>query len=387
MTIVIIGGGIVGVATAYYLTRAGVDTVVCERSTLGAGSTERALGGIRAQFSTPANVALSKRAMAVWDDFEESFGVDIGYRKHGYLFVTVEAETAARFERTVETQREYGVPSEYLDPADAQAYLPELRADRYVGATYSPADGTADPHLALGGFAEAAREAGAEIRTGTAVTDVVFEAVESGEERVAGVETDAGFVPAEFVVNAAGPWAETIAAMADLDLPISPRRRQIAVVEPTIPYPEDAPLTVDTETGVHFAPDREGDALVAGFFDAADPEYDPEAYPTDYDLDWAATAIEYAADCASYFGADTRVKNGWSGLYAVTPDHSPIIEESRPGFVNAVGFSGHGFMHAPATAQVVTDLVRCGETSIVDLGSFRRDRFADADTRAESNVI
>ena len=85
MTVVIIGGGIVGVATAYYLTRAGVDTVVCERSTLGAGSTERALGGIRAQFSTSANVALSKRAMAVWDDFEESFGVDIGYRKHGYL--------------------------------------------------------------------------------------------------------------------------------------------------------------------------------------------------------------------------------------------------------------------------------------------------------------
>ena len=386
MTVVIVGGGIVGVATAYSLARTGVNVVVCERSTLGAGSTGRALGGIRAQFSTPANVALSMRAMAVWDEFEERFGVDIEHRTHGYLFLTSEAGTAAALERTVEMQREHGVPSEYLDPAGARAYLPELRADRYVAATYSPADGTADPYLALRGFAEAAREAGAEIRTGVAVTDVVFERGPGGE-RVAGVETDAGFLPAESVVNAAGPWAAAVAAMADLSLPVSPRRRQIAVVKPATPYPEDAPLTVDVETRVHFAPDRAGDALVGGHFERADPEYDPDASPTGYDLDWVAAALERAAECADYFGADTRIKGGWSGLYAVTPDHGPIVEESRPGFVNAVGFSGHGFMHAPATAQVVADLVWSGETSIVDLAPFRRDRFDDGDAREESHVI
>jgi len=381
MTVVIVGGGIVGTATAYYLASAGVDAVVCERSTPGAGSTDRAVGGIRAQFGSPANVDLSLRAIPVWESFAEEFGVDIGYRRHGYMFLTGETGVADSFADTVAMQNERGVPSELLDPSEATAYLPELHADRYVAATYSPGDGSADPHLALQGFGAAAREAGAEIRTDTAVEDVTTE-----RGRVTGVETDDGHVGAEYVVNAAGPWAGRVAEMAGIDLPVSPRRRQIAVVEPEVPYPEDAPLTVDMDTGVHFAPDREGDVLLGGHFEGPDPEWDADDYPAGYDLEWVTEAMERATDCAGYFGPESRVKNGWSGLYAVTPDHSPVIEESRPGFVNAVGFSGHGFMHAPATGQVVTDIVREGDTDIVDLSAFASERFAAA-SAGESHVI
>jgi sarcosine oxidase subunit beta len=104
------------------------------------------------------------------------------------------------------------------------------------------------------------------------------------------------------------------------------------------------------------------------------------------DLAWVTEALELAGDCAGYFGPDSRVKNGWAGLYTVTPDHSPVIEESRPGFINAVGFSGHGFMHSPATGQVVTDLVRHGDTDVVDLSAFRSERFAEP-AAGESHVI
>ncbi|MFB6304562.1 MAG: NAD(P)/FAD-dependent oxidoreductase [Haloferacaceae archaeon] len=383
MRVVIVGGGIVGVATAHRLSRAGADVVVCERSTLGAGSTDRALGGIRAQFAEPANVALSTEAMSVWTDFEETFGVDIDYRRHGYLFLTGDEATAASFERAVAMQRDHGVPSEFLDPDEARRRLPELNAERYIGATYAPTDGTADPHLALQGFAKGARREGAEIRTGVAVTDVAF----GDDGRVAGVDTDDGRVDADWVVNAAGPWAATVSAMADVSVPVAPKRRQLAVVEPSVPYPADAPLTADVDAGVHFAPERAGNAVVGGHFDGPDPDHDPGSYPTDYDLDWVTTALERAADCAGYFGADTRVRNGWAGLYAVTPDHSPIIEESRPGFVNAVGFSGHGFMHSPATARVVTDLVTTGDTDVVDLDRFRRDRFEEGPAARESHVL
>lgn len=387
MTVVVIGGGIVGMASAYSLVQRGEEVVVCERSKLGAGSTERALGGIRAQFSSPGNIALSRRAMAVWDDFEETFGVDIGYRKHGYLLLTADPSTAEAFERAVTLQHEHDVPSERLTPDEARKYLPELHADRYVTATYSPEDGTADPHLALQGFAEGARDAGVEIRTGVEVTDVAFNDRDRGEDHVTAVVTDEGRIACEHVVNAAGAWARGVGTMADLELPVAPKRRQIAVVEPVVPYPEDAPLTVDLDTGAHFAPEREGDALVAGHFSLDDPDHDPDAFPTDYDLDWVTTALESVSTIAGYFGDETRVKNGWAGLYAVTPDHSPVIEESRPGFVNAVGFSGHGFMHAPATGQVVADLVRTGGTDIVDLDEFRLERFDGPSGAGESVVI
>jgi sarcosine oxidase subunit beta len=204
---------------------------------------------------------------------------------------------------------------------------------------------------------------------------------------VVAVETDEGPVACDHVVNATGPWARAVGALADVPLPVAPKRRQIAVVEPAVPYPEDAPLTVDLGTGAHFAPEREGDALVAGHFSRDEPDQDPEAYRTDYDLDWVATALESVNTIAGYFGEESRVKNGWAGLYAITPDHSPVIEESRPGFVNAVGFSGHGFMHAPATGQVVADLVRTGGTDIVDLEEFRLDRFDGSSPAGESVVI
>lgn len=377
MDAVVVGGGIVGLSAAYYLAEGGVDVTLCEAGALGTKSTARSAGGIRSQFSTRVNVELSLASRRVWDTFEDEFGVDMAYRKHGYLFLAREQSTADRFRENVAMQNDLGVASEFLSPAEATEHCPALHADRFVGATYNADDGYADPNLAVQGYAAAARDAGVDIRTKTPVTDVLTRTEPDGAV-VTGVATGDERIEADVVVNAAGAWAADVAALADVDLPIAPRRRQVAVVEPSMDLPEDVPLTIDLDTGSYFRPERAGTALVGGHFGDADPDVDPDSYSTSMDFDWAATAVEHAADYVAYFGDDSRIERGWAGLYAVTPDHHPILEETVPGFVTAAGFSGHGFQHAPATGQLVAELCVDGDTSLVDVDALSSDRFEGA---------
>ncbi len=388
MNAVVVGGGIVGLASAYYLAERDVEVVVCERSTVGAGSTERSAGGIRAQFSTPVNVNLSVASKAVWADFESTFGVDVAYRRPGYLLLAREESTAEQFRENVAMQNDRGAESEFLDPEAAREHCPGLDPVPFVGATYCATDGFADPHLALEGFKRAAVEAGVDLRTGTAVTDVLRDDAGAGDAApVVGVETDGGTVEADVVVNAAGPWARRIARMAGVELPISPKRRQIAVVDPGDQVPEDDPLTIDLDTGSYFRPERDGAALVGGHFGGPDPDRDPDSFRESMDLDWAADVVERAGEWTTYFGPESRIRRGWAGLYAVTLDHHPVVEETVPGLITAAGFSGHGFQHAPATGQVVAELAVDGAASLVDVSPLSSDRFESGDAVDESNVV
>jgi sarcosine oxidase subunit beta len=381
MHVVVVGGGIVGLSAAYYLAERGADVTLYEKGSLGNASTARAAGGIRCQFSTAVNVDLSVLSRETWDDFEAEFGVDIAYRKHGYLFLARDDETADQFSANVAMQNDRGVDSAFLDPGEATEHCPGIQPEQFVGATYHAEDGFADPNLAVQGYASAAREAGVDIHTKTEVSDVLTDG-----GAVTGVEAGGERVDADFVVNAAGAWASRLAAMADVALPIEPRRRQIAVVAPSRDVPEDVPLTIDLDTGSYFRPERDGAALVGGHFGDPDPAVDPDRYAESMDIDWAATAVERAADWTTYFGDDTRIKRGWAGLYAVTPDHHPVLEETRPGFVTAAGFSGHGFQHAPATGRVVADLCLDGETGLVDIDPLSGRRFETGDELVERNV-
>ncbi|MFB6221767.1 MAG: NAD(P)/FAD-dependent oxidoreductase [Halolamina sp.] len=387
MRVVVVGGGIVGLSSAYALAERGADVVVCEKGSLGDGSTSRALGGIRTQFSTPVNVDLSLASLPVWESFEEQFGVDIELRQTGYLFLARTAETADQLEDQVTMQRDRGADTRLLTPAEAAEVCEGVRPEVVTGATYNPRDGFADPYLGLQGYADAAREAGVDIRTGTAVSDIRL----SGG-RAAGVEVEGdgappdGTIDADAVVNAAGPWAAKTAAMAGLDIPVEPHRRQALVVDPERPVPESDPLTIDLETGSHFRPEREGAAIVGGYFADKPDRAKPDRFSESYDVDWAMECLERASVYADYFGEESRLKRGWAGLYAVTPDHHPILEESVPGFVQAVGFSGHGFQHAPATGKIVAELLLDGEASTVDVDALSSDRFETGELLHERNV-
>ncbi|MFB6221019.1 MAG: NAD(P)/FAD-dependent oxidoreductase [Halolamina sp.] len=370
MDVIVVGGGIVGLASAYYLADRGADVTVVEKSSLGAGATDRAAGGIRAQFTTDVAISLSQVSIDVWKSFEAEFGVDIGYRRPGYCYLAREESTAELFHEAIPFQNDRGVASEFLTPAEAKEHIPGLCVDNYVGCAYCPTDGFADPHLGLQGFSVAASEAGAAVHTGVEVTDVLLDG-----DAVVGVDTTDGRYDADFVVNAAGSWAPQVAAMAGVDLPVSPRRRQAMVIDPETPVPDSNPLTTDLDDHSYFRPERNGKALVGGHFSDEDPEQDPDRYRKGSDLDWTVDAVEHVSTVADYFGPDSEVVRGWAGLYAVTPDHHPIIEETRPGMVTATGFSGHGFMQSPATGQVVAELVLDGAASTVDVSELTADRF------------
>ncbi len=380
MRVAIIGGGIIGLYTAHFLSKRGMEPIVFEKSTPGSGSTGRSGGGIRSQFSTPTNVELSAVSREYWDEFEETFDADIRRRQPGYLFVARNQETAESLASDVEMQNRLGIDSEYITPERARELSPGLRIEELVGASYSPRDEFVDPHLVTMALVRALEDDGVDIRRQTKVTDVVTEGGET-----TGVRTRDGQIDADAVVNAAGPWAERIAAMADVDLPIKPELHRIAFVRPEGKLSGSIPLTMDLDTGAVFRPEDDETVAIGGGSES--PRCDPDSFPRSATLEWTHDVLEGVTELSDRFGPGTEVCNTMSGLYATTPDAHPVLEETRPGFVNVVGFSGHGFMHAPAAGKLVTELLCDGSASTMEIGSLSSERFEDGTTMPERSVI
>src|SRR2546428_2091455 len=198
-SIVIVGGGVVGCSIAYHLAGRGVrDVVVLERETVGSGTTSKAAGGIRAQFPTETEIRFSLEAIKVFERFEDEFGVDIGYRKIGYLFLVSDPADLRGFEPRIALQRRLGVDVRVISPDDAKKLVPALRVDDLVAAVWGPGDGLAGPAEVTNGFARRARERGVKLAESVRVT-----AIERAGDRVTGVTTTAGAVSAPLVINAA----------------------------------------------------------------------------------------------------------------------------------------------------------------------------------------
>ncbi|MFB6184226.1 MAG: NAD(P)/FAD-dependent oxidoreductase [Haloarculaceae archaeon] len=380
MNVIVVGGGATGASAAWQLSQHDdVEVTLCEQGeNVGHGSTPRAAGGIRSMYSTPIHVELSKLAIETWQHLEDDYGVDVDYQNTGYLFGVTDRTQYEQLRQDVWVQNNHGVPTELLDPADATAHLDGLNTDRYMAVAWNPLDGFADPHAALMAYTKLARENGAQILTDHEVTGLL----QDGTDRVRGVEINDGEteLDADYVVNAAGPWGHRVAAMAGVEIPITPKKRHAAIVEPERPVPTDAPLLIDLDSGVYYRPWDEEQALIGGHFEADDPTVDPDdpnSYEDTTDMEWASDAMAAAAETADHFGMETKIVRGWSGVYAITPSNHPIIEESVPGFVNDVGHSGRAFMQSPATGRIVTEIVTEGEATSVDTTALRTDDLQD----------
>src|SRR5215831_1476053 len=200
-SVVIIGGGVVGCSIAYQLARRGQrDVLVVEGNAVGAGTTSKAAGGIRVQFTTETEIRFSLDAIRVFESFKEEFGVDPGYTKIGYLFLLGDERDRQGFEQRIAMQRRLGADVRLITPKDAQAMVPALRVDDLVGAVWGPQDGMAGPAEVTNAYARRARELGARIVEGVDVTGI-----DVATGRVRGVQTRDGAVTAPIVINAAGP--------------------------------------------------------------------------------------------------------------------------------------------------------------------------------------
>ena len=374
--VVVVGGGVVGTSIAFHLAEAGVDVCLVERGQLGSGSTSRAAGGFRAQFSDPLNIAIGLRSIEAFTHFGERPGAEIDLHQVGYLFLLDRGDDVAAFEAAVAKQNELGVPSRSVPLEEAARLCPIAGLEGVLAAIFSPLDGHASPEGVTQGYASGARVHGATIVAGCSLDGIE---VSGGEIRR--VETSLGGIETQTVVCAAGVWSPEVARLVGLELPVEPYFREIGFTGPTPGLPDAIPLTIDFSSGFYFH--REGPGLLFGM---ADREQPPglEA-PTD--PAWLEHVMEVAGRrCPSLL--DMGIAGGWKGYYEVTPDHNALVGESAgvSRFLYATGFSGHGFLQAPAVGEIVRDLVLRREP-FVDVAPLSVGRFARAAARPERNVI
>ena len=374
--VVVVGGGAVGTSIAFHLAEAGTGVCLLERDALSSGSTSRAAGGVRTQFSDPLNIAIGLRGVDAFTRFAERPGWEIDFRQVGYLFLLDRPEDVERFERSVALQNELGVPSRVVEVAEAGRLSPLAGLDGVLAATFCPLDGHASPEAVAQGYAAGARSHGADVVTGCSATAV---ALDGGEVR--GVVTDQGTIETDTVVCAAGVWSPIFASTAGVELPVEPVFREVVTTSPVEALPDPIPLTVDFTTGFYFH--REGPGLLIGMSDRNQaPGFDAPTDPA-----WLEHLTEVAARRAPSF-LDMGLAHGWKGYYEITPDHNALVGQAPEleRFFYATGFSGHGFMQAPAVGEITRDLILDREP-FVDVSPLAAERFALDAPRPEHNVI
>lgn len=375
--VVIAGGGIMGCALAYQLSKRNVDVLLLERDTLGSQSTGKCAGGVRQQFSMEANVRLQRMSVGMLDRFEEEVGHPADFRQIGYLFVLTLPQQVEDFRHNMEMWHRIGLTeARWVDPDEAARMVPVLSIDDVLGCTFCPSDGIASPADVTAGYAAAARRQGARIKEGVEVVGID---VASG--RVQGVRTSDGDVATRMVFNCAGAWSASIGRMAGLEIPVLPYRRHIAVTGPFPAVPRSNPMTVDFRSSLYFHP--EGDGVLIGMSDRDEPP----SFDTDVNWEFLEKMFEQAALRAPAL-AGAGVKTAWAGLYETTPDHQAILGPipELDGFWCAAGFSGHGFMQGPAAALLLTQLL-LDHKSEIDLSPFAFTRFGKGSLVKERNVI
>jgi sarcosine oxidase subunit beta len=340
-----------GASIAYQLALAGApDVVLCDRGEVAGGSTGRAMGGVRQQFATAAEVALARESI----DFFEELGAPF-FHQVGYLFLATSGAGLAALEDRVDLQEQLGVPVQWIEPGT----VPGLAVDDVLGAAFGLRDGIADP---------------------PAVTrEVVRRAAALGVEVREHVDAAAIAATAETAVIACGPWSAALGAELGVELPVRPLCRQLLLTAPVAEVPEHLPLVVECETGFHFR--KRGDALVLAMNDPS-PRW---GFETEVDESVFDDRLERLARRFPP-AAGTVVAEAWAGLYDMTADAHPIIGRVADGIYAACGFSGHGFMQSPAVGRALAQEILEGGSTF-DLEPYRLDRFGDEPEFPETLVL
>lgn len=381
--IVIVGGGIIGCATAFYATEAGFSVVVLERREgLGTLTTAASEECFRAQFDEPENVRMMLESIAVFEHFADVVKVpdcDIHLHQQGYLFLTNGDSEVLR--RRVENQRRIGLLDvEYLPGGEVRRRFPFVGPD-VTGATWRAKDGWLSAHEMTSGFAKGSAAFFA-LRTGA--TGMRVDA-----QGVAAVNTARGEIATRCAVIAAGPFAGVVGSWAGVDLPLTNLRRQKVILGEVTGMPTGAPMTIDNDTGVYWRPEVAGAALGWAL---PEPASEPlEVVPTDWTfpavvLDGAARLVPFWARVAETLTRDNVFLS--AGQYTCTPDNKPMIGPYLPvpGLYFNLGYAGHGIMASPGGSRLLVDLVR--DPAANEENPFRYERFAEEQqVRAEDMII
>jgi len=347
--IAIVGGGVIGLAIAYYLAKRGLnDVVVVERGYLAEGASGRNGGGVRQQWSTELNIRLMQESVELCRRFAVDIGVNVWFRQGGYLFLARSQAEVNRLEKNIALQNRCGVATRMLEPRGALAIVPELDLTGIVGAAYNPTDGILFPWPFLWGYARQAAAHGVRIFTQTAVTQLT----QTGDGYK--LDTPRGSVHAKRVINATGAWSPKLAKLIGVDVPTYPIRHEICSSEPLKPFLR--PMVSELSSGLYCSQSMRGE-IVGG---VTLPGHEP-TYAMGSTLEFLSTYARRLVRLMPILG-DIKILRQWAGPYDQSPDGNPIVGPApdHPNYFLACGFVGHGFMMAPIVAKLYAEWLTGG---------------------------
>jgi sarcosine oxidase subunit beta len=376
--LIIIGGGVMGASAAYHLAQRGVKNILLleKEEFFAQGATGRCAGGVRYQFATEVNIRLSLASLPMLERFEDEIGQAIDYRQCGYLFILSQTKDLQVFKHNLELQNNLGVGTEWLEGDEIRKRLPMMHLDDILAGTFNAKDGLVDPNGVVMGYINAAQRLGVR-----ALNQVEVTGIQTRSGRVTGVQTQHGFVAAPAVLNAAGPWAGLISAMAGVEMPITPVRRQMLTTTALPDLPPDFPFIIDFHQSLYYH--REGNGLLTGM---SNP-YEKPGLDQNVDLEWELVHMEAAIKRLPLL-ENAGLASHWAGLYEVTPDAHPIYGKTPiEGFTVCTGFSGHGFMHGPISGKLMAEIILDGQPTSVDISMLDLARFSENRLIQEYNVV
>ena len=415
---VVIGAGIAGCATAYYLSKKGLNVVVVDKSQVGDEQSSRAWGFVRQQARTARELPLMIAGAIVWQEMERELGADVEWNQGGSLTLAGDEEILGRIRSWLKVGEQFGIETRFLTNEDVKELLPAMRGE-WLGAMYTPSDGHAQPNKATNAIAIGAREHGALFRAMEAV-----EGIEVTDGRVSAVVTERDRIVTQNVVCAAGAWSHKVARMVGLALPYRMVRASVGQTNPTdhvtdmavigpriafrqrptgefyiAPGPGGTDYDVDLDSFKHirlfmpnFRRNREmfrvhvGRALIKDVLrnlPGSPSRRHPFAHTVGVEPEPNRKVIDKALVTFKSMFPDLqnlKIEHYWSGRIDATPDALPVIGEadSPKGFYFCTGFSGRGIGIGPIAGKVTAELIADGESS-VDIHALRHSRFEEKD--------
>ncbi|MBQ6361447.1 MAG: FAD-binding oxidoreductase [Lachnospiraceae bacterium] len=375
--VVVIGGGIVGTATAFELAKRGVkDILLIEKRFLTSGATGRCGAGIRQQWGSELNATIALESTHLFEHMEEYTGYPRSIELHqgGYLLVAYTDKEMIQFRKNLEVQHKLGIDAYELTPKEMKEKVPYLNMDGVTGGTFCQADGHANPFQTTQAYAYGAKKMGVEIET---FCEAVGFRTEGG--KIAGVETTKGYVEAKLVVNCANGWAPELAKMVGEDIPVYPERHQALVTEPVAPLIDCMVMSFSHN---YYCQQTPHGSFVMGIGPKEAPSHN-------FNTSWQVLEATCGIMCETLpVLRNLRVVRSWAGQYDMSPDANPVIDEAAEAanFWTVCGFSGHGFMVAPRVAIMVANRLT-GQEDSLDIRKFSKKRFETGELLIEPSVV
>ncbi|MFC1821770.1 NAD(P)/FAD-dependent oxidoreductase [Thermodesulfobacteriota bacterium] len=368
---IVIGGGINGASIAFNLAKQGVRVTLVEKTFIAGGPTGRSSAVVRQHYSNIVTARMVLRSLRVFQNFDDIIGGNCDFRQTGYLLGARE-EDMETLEANVTMQKSVGIGTSIISPEEIKELEPQLSTEGIVAAAYEPESGYADPASTASAYAGRAKELGAELRLNTRALSIGIE-----KEKVIGLQTDRGSIPAGAVVVAAGPWSPGLIKPTGIDLPIRSTRHEVCVYQYPTDFQSDA-VYADFVEEIYTRPETGNLMLVGSIADSTDKNdvSDPDRFDEGVSFE---TIAGYAERVIHRYPGMVKgsYTTGYASLYDVTPDWHPILDElpNVRGLYGAAGGSGHGFKLAPAVGEMMADLVLNGKKDGDDIDLFSSRRF------------